>query len=221
MANFSGKGSMGKRDLIAVWRESQQTTLEGTVDGQVTGAYLDIQLDQSGLTDTDIAEGKAQTNPHLENRLVEYTDRDTGETKKAMDHTVWYSARQMAAMSGGQVPQQGADGRYVMAFNADIINRQYTDKETGQSRTRLLVACPKDLDKVKPEDRARAESFNEKHQIVSKDYSTFDVSELLNKQDASMKGARMQRDEKAAVAELEQQAESQVEAEDEGFAEFD
>ena len=227
MANLSGKGGMTQRKLIAVWKDSNQTTLEGNREGRVTGAYIDIQLDQSDLTPEDIAAGKGQANPHLNNQLETYNDKATGEEKKAMNHRTWYSARQIASMTGKLQGARGddiafsktEDGRNVVSFTADVISRKYTDND-GKSRTRFLVACPKDLDNVKPEDMAKAQAFNEKHAITP--HPGFNADELLGKQDAVTAAAKDQRKAQYEATQ-EMQADKSVEAEaeaDNGFVEL-
>lgn len=219
MANFRGKGSMTQRPLIAVWKDSQYTTLEGTSDGQVTGAYVDVQLDQSDLTPEDVKAGKAQTNPHLQNTLTEYKDRETGEMKKSMDHTVWYSIRQLNAMSGGGFPKKTEDGRNVLAFTSSIGSRQVKDKESDEPKTRMLVLCPKSLDKVPAEDLEKVKAWNEKHTITPK--PGFDAS-ILEKQEAVVAAAKKYRDEQRAASKAaELEAKAPEAAVDEDFVEFE
>lgn len=58
-------------------------------ESSANGVYLDVQLDQSGLTDQNVAEGKAKKNPYL---------ATVPDNEGSSVHSVWYSREDFLKM---------------------------------------------------------------------------------------------------------------------------
>ena len=147
MARFVGKGSMKQVPLIAMWNEKQVTHNN---EGKMTGAYLDIQVDQSNLTDLDVLKGKAQGNPSL----------DTHKTRDGrVSHGVWYSMDQINAMASVGGPSEygvtkNGNKQFAMAFAADVMPK------SDNGRRHMVVLLPKGS------DNEADKAYNEKHPVV-------------------------------------------------------
>lgn len=147
MARFVGKGSMKQVPLIAMWNEKQVTHNN---EGEMTGAYLDIQVDQSNLTDLDVLQGKAQANPSLDT----HTTRDG-----RVSHGVWYSMDQINTMAsvGGPADAgvtKNGNRRMAMVFSADVMPKG------DNGRKHMVVLLPK------TSDSEADKAYNEKHPIA-------------------------------------------------------
>lgn len=147
MAKFRGKGSMTQVPLQVYYSDQQITKNRA---GEMTGVYLDVQVDQSGFTDQDVLSGKAQTNPHLDTHKT-----NNGRTS----HSVWYSKHQFDAMLsvGKPVPLSvGNHVRNVIGLQADLMAKD----------GHVVVLTPKDVNKVNTvSERAEILSYNSKHEL--------------------------------------------------------
>ena len=148
-------GGSKQRNLIAVYQDSQ---VMKDKEGNVKGAFLDIQIDQRDKTKADLKAGKIDTNPSLHS-----------ESKKGKDgnnfvsHTVFYTKNQLDQF-GPQVKQE--DGRTALAFKADITRSK--DAKTGKER--VVVYTQKDPALAKNDaDKAKIEAYNEQHPVGPSD----------------------------------------------------
>lgn len=137
MAIFRGKGSMSQVPLIATFNEKQVLR---NAKGEMTGVYLEVQVDESNLSELDVMQGKAQISPWL----------DTHKSKAGPYlHDVFYNAEQAKALSkvGSMYHYDDtANGnkKYVMMFSADV---RYRDKDDF---SHAVVAFPDGTGNVRP-----------------------------------------------------------------------
>lgn len=201
MATLKGPGAMKQLPLMAVWSENQVTKGK---DGQVTGCYLDVQVNQSEMTQKDAKAGKADTNPHLESHKAEINGSNI------VSHTVWYSKQQMDAMQSVGTTVKQSDGKMACGFTADVMARSNPKDPNAQKR--VVVLLPKDPSKAKDAEEAKKiEDYNAAHPVsgASKKFGP----DSLAKQEKITSLAKAARTKaKAAEATAEKSAEVEAEA---------
>lgn len=204
MATLRGPGAMKQVPLIAVWSENQITKNK---EGQPTGAYLDVQVNQSGMTQKAAKEGKADSNPHIESHQADI------KGQQIVSHTVWYSQQQMEAMQSVGTTVQQENGKYACAFGADLMAR--SNPKDPSAGKRVVVLLPKDLSKAAtPEDAKKIEEYNAAHPVsgapkgfneksLAKQEKITSIAKSVRAEAMKAKSA-----EKAAAKDVEAQAEA-------------
>lgn len=200
MANLRGPGGMKQLNLIASFKDNQVTKDK---EGNITGAYLTVQKDQSTLTQKAAKEGKADPNPYIESHEAEGKDGN-----KYVSHNVWYSQSQIDAMQNAGKSVVQADGRTAIAFKADVQK----SKDPQSDVTRMIVLTPKDPAKAKDDaEKAKIDKYNEMHPMGASDNKKFDAK-ALERQEKITALAKENRPSRETSAEVEAQAEAQAEA---------
>lgn len=201
MANLRGPGGMKQLNLIASWKDSQVTRADKG-KGDINGAFLTIEKDQSMMTQKAAKEGKADTNPYIESHT------EKGPNGEYTSHNVWYSQSQIDAMTAAGKSAKQADGRNAIAFKADV------QKSAGKNGTsRIIVLTPKDVSKAKNDDEsAKIEKYNEMHPLGASDNTKFGPK-TLEKQEKITALAKENRPvrETAKEAEAEKAADAEPE----------
>lgn len=203
MATLRGPGAMKQLPLMAVWSDSQVTKNN---EGKVTGCYLDVQVNQSDMTQKDAKGGKADSNPHLESHNASING------SKIVSHTVWYSQQQMDAMQSVGTTIKQENGKNACAFTADVMARSNPKEPDAQKR--VVVLLPKDPSRAKdPEEAKKMEAYNEAHP-VSGAPKGFNEKSLAKQEKitAIAKSVKAAAKSKSAEAAVEKTAETQAEA---------
>lgn len=147
MANLTKEaGGFTQRKLMASFTPSQVTRDKKT--GEVTGAFVTVQIDQSDRTMEDAKAGKCDTNPYLNSSEVQGEDGKT-----FVSHNIWYGARQMRmATQCGSYANIGTKENpvYGLTFTADLAS--VTDPET--KKTKAIARMPKDVAGLKAAEEA-------------------------------------------------------------------
>jgi len=207
MAQVFRRGGWQQRNLIASWNNDNETKSKET--GKVTGAFLDVQIDQLLLfqkngkdrpLSTDDPETKklvkteAEGNPHIESQ---YQPSSFGGMES---HHVWYSTEQISDMkkAGQTIENQtnfgpgSASGQgprcnqTAIAFKADLRKARYN--KAGE--TRVVVTTPANTANAKSDlERNKMVKYNESHPMGPSDNKDFNNNSLA-RQDSIARLAR-------------------------------
>lgn len=134
MADFSkGSGNSIKGvEMIAVVRPNNvaYSTDKDKNEKKAAVAYIDVQVNNSALTKADIAAGKGQASPNLYSKPTTYEDKETGETKKGMEHGIRMSMSQLETIkkAGEGKTLTKEDGTQYIPFKADVMGLKETVK---------------------------------------------------------------------------------------------
>lgn len=115
MADFKGEGR-NNVELIARISSSEPKS----------GKYVDFQIDNSALTQEQIAAGEGQVHPHLRyDKTGEKYDKPDGTKGNKYATTEWYSNGQVEAIlaAGGAKPIEDAKGNKYVALKGNIKNK--------------------------------------------------------------------------------------------------
>ncbi|MBD5584296.1 MAG: hypothetical protein HDQ88_04385 [Clostridia bacterium] len=160
MAKFETAESMKGLRLVAVTSSRQATHND---KGDVTGNYIDVQVDQTHLTQDDIRKGKALVNPSIE----------THKTKKGkFSHSVWYGLDQMKhfedvapwTVAYGAHADGSVSAFHYLPFVGNIYPRDMKD-----GSRKFVVLCPRDPGSVPDDQRRKVIEYNERNQILKSD----------------------------------------------------
>ncbi|MBD5584294.1 MAG: hypothetical protein HDQ88_04375 [Clostridia bacterium] len=164
MAVLKGKGAMTQRDLVGIWRESDVTY---DSNGNMMGAYIDMQLSQCNLSPDVIGQaamqvafdnGEVQRVPSINTVLDEHGEQEP--------KGVWYSKSQIGKMAesspGGCVSQCRFDESDYMGVCVRANIAPLKNLRTGERN--MVVLLPKDPGKASTdEERTKIEKYNERN----------------------------------------------------------
>lgn len=179
MAKFNSKDDMKNVPLIAMISDKQ---VKKNADGKILGYWVDLQVDQSNLTTEDAKAGRAQTNPSLCSRK--------SNNGKYVDHTVYYTAKQVEKMRAVGTTVSLSNGKSATAFTSCVGK-----KDDGKGNSFYLAMLPKDLlPSLTPEELAKVEYYNKMNPISGPDYEF--TKESLYNHGKVTKDAKFYRDQK-------------------------
>ena len=203
MANFakdpiSKVNAYKQRDLIAVFTDAQITRDK---DGKPSGAYMDVQLDQSNVAKKDLAKAKIDTNPSIESHKSQIKAKDGKPATEIVSHTVWYAQSQIDAMRNVGKEVKQSTGENLIAFNADLQTVKAKDAKgvlIGGSKT--IVLTPKVASATAtPEQVAKISAYNKMHPFGESTNAAKINAKTLVKQDAVTAFAKTARDARVAA----------------------
>lgn len=185
-SNMASKDMHLDEPLIAVWSDSD---VRYDKDGKPKGAYLDIQVDQSGLTQEQIRAGKGYSSPSVHYAYV--------NTVAAEPHKQFYTQRQLDMMLDVGTTADYGD-KHGCSFTANVYTR--VNENTGNGTS--FVCLPKDASTAKSaEDLAAIEWYNETNKLRGSQHEAFGPDDLKRQFDVTSR-VRNITESKARSAEL-------------------
>lgn len=143
MANL--KNGRKNLNLMAVFTDKQVTYNKET--GQPSGAFLDIQIDQSDLSEDLARQGKGDPNPHIENVSVSFRNKN-GQRQTMVEHTRWYNMNQLNMMR--EVGYESVSGNtHAIQFNGTVTMTKSREVD-GSEGMHVIVVCPTNKNMLKP-----------------------------------------------------------------------
>ena len=193
-----GASPMKQRNLIFSHNENQ-IVRDKDDPNVIKGYFLDVQLDQSGMTQKDAKAGKADSNPHLTSETYE----KDGDSR--VGHSTFFSKGQYDAIMAQGQSFTDDKGNTHMAAKANLAIKK--DEKTGKSS--VIVLTPKEVKEgMTPEEAAKVEAYNEKNPFGPSDTKNFGPK-TIEKQDTIKALAKAA---KAAAAPQRTAPEAQAEA---------
>lgn len=149
--------------LIAVWNDSD---VRYNKDGTPKGAYIDVQVDQSNLTEQEMKSGKGYGNPSI--------SRVYAGLKGGKPVSEFYTQRQLDMMTGvGTTVDYGS--KHGCSFTANVYTR--VNEETGKSKS--FVCLPKDEAKAKDaRDLKSIQWYNDVNKVSGSCHDNFSQDDL-------------------------------------------
>lgn len=149
--------------LIGVWTDKD---VKYDVNGNIKGAFIDMQVDQSHLTKDDIAAGRGYSSPSISYAF--------SRTPELSANKKYYTKSQLDAMFGvGSMADYG--GLHGCSFTANVYTK--FNEATGKSDT--MVCFPMDEKNARSaEDLDKIRWYNEKNKLkgsMTKDFGAADL----------------------------------------------
>lgn len=162
-SQLKGKTIFNDINCIAVWKDKDVTYNKS---GQVTGAYVDVQLDQSSLTLEQINKGQGYSSPSLH--------CSSNKDPKCGMNQVWYTKKQLDIMQKfGSTADMG--DTHGCSFTSNLMSK--TNSKTGQKTT--IVLLPKEYKEgMSAEDEANVSAYNHFNQVKPSIHGDFIVNDL-------------------------------------------